>query len=580
MNLSKKSNQNIILSPLNKYNSTSSIFKKKLKNLKNKISISNSTSTIPLLKTNSSFSNKNLLNKKLLTNNNNQENDIKIVKNLTLWDKENLNNSNENFDILYKRLNELYIKSNDKEKIKELEEIKYIFISIKNINSIYLSNIYLYNNTFKYLYNLNKKKESSIILNSFKTNILFKKNNINNYNINIKNIYQHNQIEQNKLYRKVINEKNQQENIFREDLIKICFKIFERKNEKKNILQKLNEIYKEKQIEDKKLSKRKFSINEIMYNNNNKNYYLNNLDKDEIFKLKVNKFKIIEEKNNTYNKDLMQINNNFNKNKTNYENKLKIISYELNILKFIYNKLIHEIRNYYFKILKNGFDFRYEGLSWIVKHLLEINTNLEYFHFPKYLSHEHIDYLIENSQLILNENFLIIILKALKNKEKKERNIEKNLNYYNIENYYKKDNKKDNDNDLINIKINNYLKNYKQLCLKYREYFNTKLINQLDEENFTQKIFQDIHNSIIKTGKYKRISKIEGLLKLFEKANTRLGLILKIRKEINIIKEKIEENKKNMIIRFKEEQQNIKDNKNEMESNLIFNALFGFNYSI
>ena len=43
MNLSKKSNQNIILSPLNKYNSTSSIFKKKLKNLKNKISISNST---------------------------------------------------------------------------------------------------------------------------------------------------------------------------------------------------------------------------------------------------------------------------------------------------------------------------------------------------------------------------------------------------------------------------------------------------------------------------------------------------------------------------------------------------------
>ena len=578
MNLFKKSNQNLYLSTLNKYNSTTSIFKKKIKNLKNKVLISNSTTTIPILKTNSSFSNKNLLNKKSIINIKNQENDIKTVKNLTLWDKENLNNSNENFNILYSKLNELYIKLNDKEKIKELEEIKIIFNSIKNINSIYLSNNFIYNNTFKYLYNLNKKKESSIILNSFKTNILYKKNNINNFKINIKNIYQHNQIEQNKLYRKVINEKNQQENIFREDLIKICFKIFERKNEKKNILQKLNEIYKEKQIEDKKLSKRKFSINEIMYNNKN-NYYLNNLGKDEIFKFKVNNFKIIEEKNNTYNKDLIQINNNFIKNKTEYENKLEIISYELNILKFIYNKLILEIRNYYFKILKNGFDFRYEGLSWIVKHLLEINTNLEYFHFPKYLSHEHIDYLIENSQLNLNQNFLIIILKALKNKEKKERNIEKKLNYYNLENYYKKDNEKD-DNILIDLKIDNYLKNYKQLCLKYRDFFNTKLINQLDEENFTQKIFQDIHNSIIKTGKYKRISKIEGLLKLFEKTNTRLGLILKIRKEINIIKEKIEENKKNMIFKFKEEQQNIKDNKNEMEYNLIFNALFGFNYSI
>ena len=233
MNLFKKSNQNLYLSTLNKCNSTTSIFKKKIKNFKNKILTSNSTTTIPILKTNSSFSNKNLLNKKSIINIKNQENDIKTVKNLTLWDKENLNNSNENFNILYSKLNELYIKLNDKEKIKELEEIKIIFNSIKNINSIYLSNNFIYNNTFKYLYNLNKKKESSIILNSFKTNILYKKNNINNYKINIKNIFQHNQIEQNKLYRKVINEKNQQENIFREDLIKICFKIFERKNEKK-----------------------------------------------------------------------------------------------------------------------------------------------------------------------------------------------------------------------------------------------------------------------------------------------------------------------------------------------------------
>ena len=235
MNLFKISNQNLYLSTLNKYNSTTSIFKKKIKNLKNKVLISNSTTTIPILKTNSSFLDKNLLNKKPIINNN-QENDIKTVKNLTLWDKENLNNSNENFNILYSKLNELYIKLNDKEKIKELEEIKIIFNSIKNINSIYLSNNFIYNNTFKYLYNLNKKKESSIILNSFKTNILYKKNNINNFKINIKNIYQHNQIEQNKLYRKVINEKNQQENIFREDLIKICFKIFERKNEKKRLL--------------------------------------------------------------------------------------------------------------------------------------------------------------------------------------------------------------------------------------------------------------------------------------------------------------------------------------------------------
>ena len=79
MNLFKKSNQNLYLSTLNKYNSTTSIFKKKIKNLKNKVLISNSTTTIPILKTNSSFSNKNLLNKKPIINNN-QENDYGTKK--------------------------------------------------------------------------------------------------------------------------------------------------------------------------------------------------------------------------------------------------------------------------------------------------------------------------------------------------------------------------------------------------------------------------------------------------------------------------------------------------------------------
>ena len=45
------------------------------------------------------------------------------------------------------------------------------------------------------------------------------------------------------------------------------------------------------------------------------------------------------------------------------------------------------------KILKQGQDFRDDGLVWIVKNLLELQVNLEYQHFPKYLTHEQIDFL-------------------------------------------------------------------------------------------------------------------------------------------------------------------------------------------
>jgi hypothetical protein len=69
-------------------------------------------------------------------------------------------------------------------------------------------------------------------------------------------------------------------------------------------------------------------------------------------------------------------------------------------------------------ILKKGQDYRKEGLVWIVKNLLELQIHLEYQHFPKYLTHEQIDYLINLANLLLEESELIIIIKVLKKKQK------------------------------------------------------------------------------------------------------------------------------------------------------------------
>ena len=100
------------------------------------------------------------------------------------------------------------------------------------------------------------------------------------------------------------------------------------------------------------------------------------------------------------------------------EEELNIINNELNYYKQVNEELIREHRTYYMNILKKGKDYRKEGLVWVVKNLLELQIHLEYQHFPKYLTHEQIDYLINLANLLLEQSELIIIIKVLKKKQK------------------------------------------------------------------------------------------------------------------------------------------------------------------
>ena len=67
--------------------------------------------------------------------------------------------------------------------------------------------------------------------------------------------------------------------------------------------------------------------------------------------------------------------------------------------------------------LKKGYDCRKEGLTWVVYNLLELQVPLEYHHFPKYLTHEHIDYLKKYAKMQLKQDELKIIINALKKKQ-------------------------------------------------------------------------------------------------------------------------------------------------------------------
>ena len=54
---------------------------------------------------------------------------------------------------------------------------------------------------------------------------------------------------------------------------------------------------------------------------------------------------------------------------------------------------------------------------WIVYNLLELQVPLEYHHFPKYLSHEQIDYLKKYAKVQLKQDELKLIINALKKKQ-------------------------------------------------------------------------------------------------------------------------------------------------------------------
>jgi hypothetical protein len=113
------------------------------------------------------------------------------------------------------------------------------------------------------------------------------------------------------------------------------------------------------------------------------------------------------------------------------EEEIKINKNEISYYKQVNEELIREYRNYYLKILKKGNDHRKEGLVWVVKNLLELQINLEYQHFPKYLTHEQIDYLIELAHLLLEQSELIIIIKVLRKKQTTTY-IDENIQAYNM----------------------------------------------------------------------------------------------------------------------------------------------------
>ena len=238
-----------------------------------------------------------------------------------------------------------------------------------------------------------------------------------------------------------------------------------------------------------------------------------------------------------------------------------------------------------------------------------MDTNLEYHHFPKFLDHEQIDYLLNQSKLFLYENLLTITLKALKDKRQRkyeEENREKfkkikefihneeknkNISSNNINNYNKKiDFNKFYITKKIKLKNNKIdlksrlLNNYNDLFSKYKEAFKSTGQTFQDEVN-TKKISEEIHKSLIVNGNYE-IKEKDTLLKFFESNSENIfefKMLIYLREQIKQVQIEQRENKNKMIEKFKEREKNsnrFSNAKQSMLFDLMFSALFGCNLSL
>ena len=627
MRLMKKNvfSQNDIISSEPSTKSTSNILKLKKKSY-NFLSDLSSESFMenPILK----IKNSNLLSLKhnspsklseMNSDNSIQIQHSKLMKKLEIWDKEHLSMEKENPDSLYKRLSSLYKKINLEKEQKKLDQLNFLLKSKSNLNQI-MNKGNRSNKILDEFFNKRNKDQGTILRNNiiktktrFNFTLFLPKNTKEieqNIGVNSETIKAMNTGEINsEYYSKVIKDKIKYENQLHQELINVNNDIYEKKIEKKEKNTKLSEIYNQQNKLTKKFNilfnKRKSALEKFQ---ENLEIEQNKFKKDKKFRnFPLNNFLKsikVKEKNDKLQNNILQTRNkyieNMNKIKEKKEeciNDLKRIEEEMLYYKQVNNELIKEHRNYYMDILKNGYDSRNEGMIWCVRNLLELQTNLDYHHFPKFLSHEEIDYLIEIATISLEEMQLKIILKVLKKKQKELKDKE-NIRRMSQVDYLISKKKNCNNKDKGNIfKHKRNLTDYELEKLRINKKF-IKLYSRNDEtmrmfsykssdENKDEELIEKLKKNLFNKGNLNNEDDEEGeLLKLFqgdEKQQNVLSLIIFIRKRMadlsylrqTIIQEQIKIYKDRTDI----DESNLNVNQ-LMERELIKKCLFGSNYNI
>ena len=560
-----------------------------------------------------------------------------LMKKLELWDKEHLENREENTELLYKKLYIRYKNKNLEAELKKLELLNDMIKSKKNFNKIMESNEGT-NKILDEFFEKKNKEQGSILKNNIsKTKSRFnfslfltktQKDIEQDFGVDSKTINAMNSKElDSDYYTKVIKNNLKYENQLHDELITVNNDIYDKKSEKKDLSKKINEIYLEENrlttqyhelVKEQKKGLDKFQDDYYernkKKNKSNKLYSLNKMVKmsskaSKAIKTGISLYKKISQKNDFYKiastaskKHEMDLEikafkeNYFSKmRELNIEKEqklkeIKLIEEELSFYKQVNEVLIEEHKIYYLNILKNGYDTRAEGLIWVVRNLLELQINLEYHHFPKFLTHEEIDFILKRADMSLESKQLKIIMKILKKKqnELKEREDLTKLNEATLILSRKKTD--DSQSERLyysNIEYNNNFlrvkaeidKKFIGVYSRHQDMFNRINAERGIEEAKIIELIHSLRQGLF--GRFKTDKNEKQILKIFKTNNTQrqiFSLLLYIRKRLDVLQYVSEKIIEEQIKSFKEKESFFEDNntiKVYMQNELVKKCLFG-----
>ncbi len=240
---------------------------------------------------------------------------------------------------------------------------------------------------------------------------------------------------------------------------------------------------------------------------NNSNNTQNSGESKKKMKRKKNS-EIMEEKIRKYN-EFFSIKNDLLLELKGYEDRFSLINEQLSkIIKkskekikkcddnrkyynYLFVEFSNEQKKYYLDILKKGTDTRNQGLTWVVKRLIELKVNIDTNMFPPFLDNEQIEYIINISKLGFERSQLKLLFNALKHRSK----LTKSQSFNNIN---KVPEKRIGGSIKTFIKekfkpevfINKFNEQMENLYLKHEDYSKIILEKKLEEK--------DINNIVIK----------------------------------------------------------------------------------
>ena len=584
-----------------------------------------------------------ILNKKtnykvILKDSTHKDSNSMLMKKLENWDKEHLDNKTLNFDFLYRKLYNRYKIKNLPHELKKIELLNDMVKSKTNFNKI-MENGESTNKILEDFFEKKNKEQGSILKNNIsKTKSRFnfslfltktQKDIEQDFGVDSKTINAMNNNELNSdFYTNVIKNNLKYENQLYEELITVNNDIFDKKCEKKNLMKRINDIY----IEQNNLTnkyhelindqKRGFERLQDEFYEKSKRKKLKNqirislVKNRKAFELGKNLFNKISQSNDFESNTKAaskkhEMNMEINKFKMNYfitmkeldeekkekEKEIKLMDEELSYYKQVNEVLIKEHKIYYLNILKNGYDTRAEGLIWVIRNLLELQINLEYHHFPKFLTHEEIDFLLKRADISLESKQLKIIMKILRKKQLELKQKE-NLNKLNEVNLFiaKKKNNNDSDSEKLyysNIEYNNTLMKVKaEIDKKFINLYsrNIDMLNRINAERGIEEakiieLIKSLREGLF--GRFKTDKNEKQIFKIFKTNNlTRkiFSLLLYIRKRLDVLQYVNEKLIQEQIKIFKEKEIHNDEINNSirayMQNELVKKCLFGTSINV